>query len=417
MSKYRAPSEPDTRFQKSVEWFRRAADVIPGGIYGSKSPGFVVPGSFPYYFERGEGCRLYDVDGNEFIDYMCGYGSQILGYGYDPVLKAGFDRMKKGDLLTSPSPVMVELAERMVKRIRGVDWAVFTKNGTDATTLAVSLARVETDKPVILMAKGAYHGAANWCSSNEFPILDDRRDVVEFVWNDVAGLERLFAEHVGRIAAVIVTPYHHPAFGASQMPSDGFYPAVHKLCRAEGALLIVDDIRANFRLHAEGSHVAFGAEPDLICMGKSIANGSPLGVLLGTAALKKVAASFFITGTFWTAGAPMSMAMACLDEMDKHDVLGHVQTMGSLLGDGLRSIAKEAGFAVTVSGPPAIPFMTFDDDPDLYLNQAFCANMTRRGVYLHPHHNWFLSFAHKERDIEQTLDAAKGVFAELSSQR
>ena len=84
MSRLRAPSEPDPRFAKSVEWFRRAEAVIPGGVYGSKSPGFVVPGSFPYYFERGEGCRLYDVDGNEFIDYMCGYGSQILGYGYDP---------------------------------------------------------------------------------------------------------------------------------------------------------------------------------------------------------------------------------------------------------------------------------------------------------------------------------------------
>ena len=417
MSGYRAPGEPDSRFRQSVEWFRRAEKVIPGGIYGSKSPGFVVPGSFPYYFDRGEGCRLYDVDGNEFIDYMCGYGSQILGYGYQPVLDAGFDRLKKGDLLTSPSPVMVELAERLVERIRGADWAVFTKNGTDATTLAVSLARVETDKPVILMAKGAYHGAANWCSSNEYPVLDDRRDVREFTWNDVAGLERLFSEHAGRIAAVILTPYHHPAFAASQMPSPEFYPAVHRLCRAEGALLIMDDIRANFRIHLEGSHVAFGAEPDLICMGKSIANGSPLGILLGTTALKKVAASFFITGTFWTAGAPMSMAMACLDEMDRLGVLEHVQFMGRMLGEGLSSLATEAGFRATVSGPPAIPFMTFDDDPDFYLNQAFCAMMTRRGVYLHPHHNWFLSYAHKQRDIEQTLDAARGVFAELASQR
>ena len=129
MSRLRAPAEPDPRFQKSVEWFRRAEAVIPGGIYGSKSPGFVVPGSFPYYFDRGEGCRLYDVDGNEFIDYMCGYGSQILGYGYEPVLKAGFDRMTRGDMLTSPSPVMVELAEKVVGRIRDMEWAVFTKNG------------------------------------------------------------------------------------------------------------------------------------------------------------------------------------------------------------------------------------------------------------------------------------------------
>jgi len=416
MSPLRAPAEPDPRFQKSVEWFRRAEAVIPGGIYGTKNPGFVVPGSYPYYFDRGEGCRLYDVDGNEFIDYMCGYGSQILGYGYEPVLKAGFDRMTRGDLLPSPSPIMVELAEKVVGRIRDMDWAVFTKNGTDATTLAVTMARVETDKPVILMARGAYHGAANWCSSNEYPILDDRRDVVEFVYNDAAGLEQLFAAHAGRIAAVILTPYHHPAFTASQMPTNEFYPTVHRLCRQEGSLLIMDDIRANFRVHNEGSHVAFGAEPDLICMGKSIANGSPLGVLLGTNTLKKAASSFFITGTFWTSGAPMSMAMACLEEMDRLDVLSHV-TLGTMLGEGLVASARDAGLAVTVSGMPAIPFQTFDDDPDLYLNQTFCARMARRGIYLHPHHNWFISYGHKEADIQQTLEAARVVFSEIAAER
>lgn len=417
MSRVRAPAEPDPRFQKSVEWFRRAEAVIPGGIYGSKSPGFVVPGSYPYYFDRGEGCRLYDVDGNEFIDYMCGYGSQILGYGYEPVLKAGFDRMTRGDLLTSPSPIMVELAEKVVDRITGMEWAVFTKNGTDATTLAVTLARVETDKPVILMAKGAYHGAANWCSSNEYPVLDDRRDIVEFVYNDVAGLERLFATHGGRIAAIILTPYHHPAFGASQMPTAEFHPTVQRLCKHEGSLLIMDDIRANFRVHNQGSHVAFGVEPDLICMGKSIANGSPLGVLLGTGELKKVASSFFITGTFWTAGAPMSMAMTCLEEMDRLDLLSHVKSLGNMLGEGLRASAKDAGFPVTVSGPPAIPFLTFDEDPDLFLNQAFCARMARRGIYLHPHHNWFISYGHKDADIQQTLEAARVVFGELAAER
>lgn len=412
---YRAPADADPRYTRSVELFRRADAVIPGGIYGSKSPGFVVPGSYPYYFDRGEGCRLYDVDGNEFIDYMCGYGSQILGYGYEPVLQAGYDRLAKGDLLTSPSPIMVELAEQLVQRIDRAEWTVFAKNGTDATTLAASIARVATDKPVILVARGAYHGAANWCSSNEFPVLEERRDVHEFTWNDTDGLEALFAEHAGRIAAVFVTPYHHPTFGASVMPSEEWYPTIHRLCRAEGALLVMDDIRANFRIDEAGSHVHFGAKPDLICMGKSIANGSPMGVLAGTAELKKVASRFFITGTFWTAAAPMAMAAACLAEMDRLQVLAHLNEMGALLGEGLVEAGREFGFSPIISGPPAIPFMTFEDDPDLYLNQAFCAHMARRGVYLHPHHNWFVSFAHKRSDIEQTVETARQVFRDLAA--
>ena len=161
----------------SSELYARARKVMPGGV-NSPVRAFNAVGGEPLFIKSGKGCRVTDVDGNEFIDFMCGFGSQILGYGYESVLKAGIDRMTDGDLLTTPSPVMVELAERVVARIRGMEWTVFTKNGTDATTLAVTLARIETDKPVILMATGAYHGAANWCSSNEYPILDDRRDIV-----------------------------------------------------------------------------------------------------------------------------------------------------------------------------------------------------------------------------------------------
>ena len=115
---------------------------------------------------------------------------------------------------------MVELAERLVQRIDRADWAVFSKNGTDATTLAVSLARVATDKPVILMARGAYHGAANWCSSNEYTILDERQHVIEFEYNDVSGLRGLFGKYAGQIASVIVTPYHHATYASPRLVSD-----------------------------------------------------------------------------------------------------------------------------------------------------------------------------------------------------
>ena len=112
----------------------------------------------------------------------------------------------------------------------------------------------------------------------------------------------------------------------------------------------------------------------------------------------------------------MAMAAACLAEMDRLDVLSHVNRMGDLLAGGLREAAAEHGFGVTISGPPAIPFLTFDQDPDLYMNQAFCAGMSRRGVYLHPHHNWFISYAHKETDIEQTVDTSREVFREMAAQ-
>ncbi len=128
--------------------------MIPGGIYGSKAPGFLVPGAYPCYIESAKGCRMVDADGNEFIDYLCGYGSQIVGYGNERVDGPALERASRGDLLDQPAPVMVDLAERLVRTVEGSSWAVFMKNGTDATTLAYSLARVHTEKPIAIMAIG-----------------------------------------------------------------------------------------------------------------------------------------------------------------------------------------------------------------------------------------------------------------------
>jgi glutamate-1-semialdehyde 2,1-aminomutase len=398
----------------SVSLFERAAKVIPGGAYGTKSPGFVVPGSFPYFFTHGKGACLFDVDGNQYIDYMCGYGSMILGYGNPVVDEPAIEQLRGGDLLTQPGPVIVELAERLVDQIQGMSWAVFAKNGTDATSLAVSLARVQTDRQVILVADGAYHGSANWCSSNCFPVLGEQEHVVEFPYNDIPALQRVFAEHAGNVAAVVLTPYHHCAFGHSVMPSPQWYPAVEQLCRDSRALFIMDDIRANFRLNRAGSHVHFGCSPDLIAMGKSIANGYPLSVLMGTEAHRKVASSFFITGTFWTSTVPMIAALAALAEMDRIGAIDYMNSVGRRLASGLSSVGAEAGFRVSLSGPPAIPFMMFDDDPDLWLNQRFCAEMTKRGAYLHPHHNWYLSCAHTEEHIDRTIEMARECFRLVS---
>jgi len=409
----------DTRFEHSRQYFERAAKVIPGGIYGSKSPGFLVPGHYPYFLSSASGCRIRDVDGNEFIDYLCGYGSQIVGYGNERVDGPAMAQIARGDLLNQPHPAMVELAERLVADIEGMDWAVFCKNGTDATTLAASIARADTGKQMVIAARGAYHGAANWCSSNVFPVFvaEEQRNVVYFDFNDLKGLKALFETHRGKIACVILTPYHHPTFKPQEFPSDDFFPTVESLCAAEGAHFIMDDIRANYRLAKGGSHVRFGAHPRLVTMGKALANGHPISVLLGSDALRRTASSFFITGTYWMSAAPMVAALAALDEMERLGGIPRLEAMGTLLKDGLEALGRESGFTARVSGPPAIPFLTFDEDANLYLNQEFCAAMADRGVYLHPHHNWFISLAHEVSDIDATLEAARVVFRDMAARR
>jgi len=401
------------RYRISQSLYERAADVIPGGIYGSKSPGFTVPGRFPYYFREGSGCRITDADGNEYIDYLCGFGSMILGFGNPAVDDPAIAQLRRGDLLNQPGPQMVELAERLKGLVHGMDWSVFTKNGTDATTLAVSLSRVKTGKPYILTARGAYHGSANWCSSNDYPVLRDKDEIRSFEYGNAAELEELFRELEGRIAAVILTPYHHATWADQVMPPEGWHQTVRRLCDSEDALFIMDDIRANFRLSINGSHTVMDADPDMVAMGKSLANGYPIGVLMGTDELKKTASGFFITGTFWTSTVPYVAALAALDEMEKLDVVSHVNAMGKRLKEGLTAAAADNGYTVSCTGPDAIPFMTFADDKDLWHNQEFSARMAARGVYMHPHHNWFLSYAHKEPDIDETLDIAREAFREV----
>ncbi len=406
------------RYAKSKALFERAARVIPGGIYGSKSPGFLVPGSYPYYLDRAKGSHMWDIDGNEFIDYLCGYGSQIVGYGNENVDRPALEKIANGDLLDQPTPAMVELAERLTALITGSSWAVFTKNGTDATGLALSVARVHSGKPLVIAAKEAYHGAANWTHANPFPILaHEREDVLYFDYDDRDTLESLFAENRGEIAALILTPYHHRTYRRQLLPEDGFSEKVRSLCDKEGALLIMDDIRANFRLHKNGSHMRFGMRPDLWCMGKALANGYPISALLGSEELKKTASSFFITGTYWMSAGPMVASLACLDEMERMGGIARLEKLGTRLKDGLETEGRAQGFSPRVSGPPAIPFLTFDEDPNLYLNQRFGAAMARRGIFIHPHHNWFISLAHTEDDIDKTVEAAKACFAALREGR
>ena len=318
-----------------------------------------------------------------------------------------------GDLLDQPTPAMVELAEVITKLITGSS-GCFYKNGTDATGLAISIARVHTDRPVIIAAKDAYHGASNWTHSNPFRILSkERENILYFNYNDGNALEKLFSENRGKIAALILTPYHHRTYRAQELPEANFLGTVKKLCKEENALIIMDDIRANFRLHRNGSHIPFGLEPDLFCMGKALANGYPISALLGTEKIKKTASSFFITGTYWMSAAPMVAGLACLEEMERLGGIQRMEELGAMLKNGLEETGRSHGYSPRVTGPLSIPYLTFDDDPDLYLNQRFGAAMAFRGIFLHPHHNWFISLAHTEEDIEKTIKAADSSFAAL----
>jgi glutamate-1-semialdehyde 2,1-aminomutase len=392
--------------------FERAQRVVPGGIYGHQTPALLVPGAYPYFFARGDGSHVWDVDGNEYIDYLCSYGPIVVGHRHPVVEEAVLKQMRDGNCFNAPTPLWVELAEHLVSITPFADWAVFAKNGSDVCTWAIEVARAATGRRKVVKATGAYHGTHAWCSPLPAGITEaDRANVLQVPWNDLTGLTACVDEAHGDVAAVILSPFRHDSFHDSELPAPGYLADVRRLCDAQGIVFVLDDVRAGFRLHMGGSGELFGVRPDLACYCKAIANGYPLAACVGRDALRDAARAVFFTGSYFTSGVPMAAALACLRTLDASDGITRMEALGRRLCTGLERAAAAHRLHVVTSGPPALPFMSFRDDPGQKTNRVFCGAMAERGVYMHPHHNWFLSAAHTEADIDRTLERADEAFA------
>jgi glutamate-1-semialdehyde 2,1-aminomutase len=395
----------------------RAARVIPGGLWGHmRVQG--LPAGYPQFFQRADGCRLWDADGREFIDFMCSWGPVVLGH-HDPEVEAAADAQGRlGDAMNGPAPVLVELAEHFTGLVAHADWVLFAKNGTDATTVCVTTARAATSRRKLLVARGAYHGAAPWCTPNPAGVMpEDRAHLLHFRYNDIASLEQAAALAGDDLAAVLVAPFRHD-YGVDQELADpAFARAVRALCDRSGAALILDEVRAGARIDLAGSWERFGVRPDLAAWSKAIANGHALAAVTGSERLREAAASIFVTGSFWCGAVAMAASLACLRKLQAVGGIVHMQAMGQRLRDGLARQAAAHGFRIRQSGPPQMPMLLFDDDPEAALGSAFCALALERGVYLHPKHNMFLSVAHRPADIDRALDATDQAFAALAAAR
>ena len=400
---------------KDHELRERAQAVIPGGMYGHQSVG-MLPDDYPQFFSKAKGARLWDADGNEMIDMMCAYGPNLFGYGDAEINAAYVSQMERGDTLTGPTELMVELAERFTAMVTHADWAMFCKNGTDATSMAMVVARAHTRKKVLVMAKGAYHGAAPWCTPRPHGTTpEDRAHQIFCTYNDVASLEAAVAAAGDELAAIIAAPLKHDTFVDQILPEAAYARRARELCDQTGALLIVDDVRAGLRVARDCSWSTVGVQPDLSTWGKCFANGHAISALLGADKARKAASSIFVTGSFWYQAAPMAAAIETLKRVRDTDYLERINTLGVMLRGGLAERSEAHGFSLRQTGPVTMPLFLFDEDPDLRRGFLWCSEMLRRGVYVHPWHNMFLCAAMTEADIDEALDAAEASFKVLKS--
>jgi glutamate-1-semialdehyde 2,1-aminomutase len=371
--------------QRNKQLIERARRVIPGGMYGHQSTA-ILPDVFPQFFRRAEGARLWDADGNEYIDYMCAFGPNLLGYRHPPVEAAAMAQQQLGDTMTGPSEIMVELAEKFVSLVTHADWVIFCKNGTDATTMAMTTARAHTRKRKILVAVKAYHGAAPWCNPNVNGILpEERAHILHYEYNNPASLTEAFRSAGDDVAGVFASAFRHDVFEDQDLPTLEYAQSTRTLCDESGALLIVDDVRAGFRLARDCSWSKVGVQPDLSAWGKAI--------------------------------SPMAAAIATLHEIENSDYLERTEKTGAMLRDGLARQSASYGFGLRQTGPVQMPMILFEDDADLRLGYCWVAEALTRGVYIHPWHNNFICAALTESDVERTLNATGEAFAALKKQR
>lgn len=402
---------------RNSELVERARRVIPGGMYGHESTALLPP-DFPQFFSRASGARLWDVDGNEYIDYMSAYGPNLFGYGNVVIEAAARKQAELGDTMTGPSYLMVEMAEAMVSMVSHADWVMFCKNGSDATSMAMTTARAYSKRRKILVATGAYHGSQPWCTPNRTGIVeDDRKQIVTYEYNNLESLEEAVRLADGDVAGIFATPFKHEVFADQLIPSEAFAKAVRKICDDLDVPLIVDDVRAGFRLARDCSWSILGVEPDISCWGKAIANGHPISAMLGSQRFYAAARSIFATGSFWFSAVPMAAGIETLRLIRETKYLESTVELGNKLRAGLDDQAAAFGFSLRQTGPAQMPQILFHDDADMRLGYAWVASALKHGVYFHPYHNMFLNAAMTAADIDETLKASERAFAELKAER
>jgi glutamate-1-semialdehyde aminotransferase len=389
----------------SLRYWERAVRVIPAGTQTlSKSPTQFVQGFAPMYLSNARGSHVFDVDGNEYIDYMMALGPIVLGYAYPATDEAVRRQLADGITFSLMHPLEVELAELLVDIIPCAEMVRFGKNGSDVTSGAVRLARAVTGRDII--AAGGYHGWQDWfigTTSKNLGVPNAVRDLTKaFRYNNIDDLKRVFGEHPRKVAAVILEPIH------GEEPRDGFLKEVADLTRNEGAVLIFDEVKTGFRFGLGGAQAHFGVIPDLACFGKAIANGMPLSALVGRRDVMKGLEDVFFSFTNGGETLSLAAAIATIREMQNEPVVEHIWREGKRLKDGYNAIAAELGLQRMTScyGLPPMTLVSFVDEngkDSIPLRSLFQQEVVRRGILFDDGH--FVCYSHSSEDVDRALDA------------
>lgn len=398
----------------------RAHRVIPGGAHTYSRGDDQFPVKSPRAFVRGKGARIWDLDGNEYVDWGMGINNVLIGHAEDAIDDAAIAAIRRGQAFSRPTPLEVETAERLITLFPGMEMAKFGKNGSDPNSAAVRLARAITRRDLV-----GYDSTAPFLSIHDWFIGTTvvsagvpkavQQLSVPFRFNDIASVERMFADHPRKIAAVVLEVCRETK------PAPGFLETLRRLCDQEGTLLVFDEVVTGFHYSLHGAASLFGVMPDLMSLGKGMANGYALSAIMGKRTYMERGGIrhdqervFFLSTTNGPEQSALAAGLATIDFYSQHDVISQLYRTGRRIIDGVREAATRHGIAEYVSADsdfacrPVFKFLDPNKSVSPEFRTLFLQEMSTRRVFI----PWICpSFRHGESEIAQTLDAVDSVCA------
>ena len=400
---------PKLNISESLELYEEATTLIPGGVLGARKPGDFINGEYPIFLDRGKGAKLVDVDGNEFIDFLCGYGPIILGYREEEVDEAVYQQIRdKGFCFTLTQKFQNQLAKKLTQIVPCSEMSIFLKTGSDATTAAIRIARAHTKKLKVMRC--GYHGWHDWCIEMKGGIPKKfYEDVYEFQYNRLDQLEELMAEHGSDTAAIIMTPFGHPNHQKMEIPEPGFLEGARKIADKYGAVLVYDEIRTCFRLAMGGAQELYGVTPDLTVLGKAMGNGYPISVVTGKKDVMMAAESkLFISSTFFPNSEAFVAALKTIEIMERDNVLENIWEKGKWFMEKIQETIDKHNVGAELTGVAPMFYITFKkDDTGAYKGKRkdFYTQLIRKGFFFTPFHHAYISYRHTKEELELSLKA------------
>ena len=402
-----------SRYQNSIDFLQRAEAIIPlGSQTFSKSRTQYPVGVSPLFIDRAKGSYVWDLDGNRYIDLVNSLAAITLGYNNKYVNRAVSRQLKKGTLFSLPGVLETEVAEQIVELVPSAEMVRFAKNGTDATSAAIRLARAYTGRDHVIFC--GYHGWQDWfvgaTTKNKGVPQAVSMLTHKFNYNDLESLTNLFSAFPNQIAAVILEPMN------STYPKQGFLEGVRELTQKNGSILIFDEVVTGFRFDIGGAQKLFDVTPDLTALGKGMANGHPLSAVVGKREIMNEMENIFFSGTFGGELLSLASAKATIELYKKIDVCAELNFIGSTLATGLKQIVTELEMesVLEISGHPTWLFLLWKSaygQPVENIKAFFLQEMFKSGVLILSTHNVSLSL--KEKDVDKVLIAYEATLSKL----